>query len=119
MILTFLAGVVVLPLTGSAACPGLCRGSAGGGLWGRERARDLGPGWSGRACGRPAAGLEQGQPVVLAVPAFGQVQGQPAAAGARDPGGDVDQVRADGGAAGFAVEGRGQAPGGAEEVVRD
>jgi len=64
-------------------------------------------GWSGCPCGRPAAGPEQGEPVVLAVPAVRQVQGQAAAAGAGDPGGDIDQVGADGGAAGLAVDSAG------------
>ena len=34
-----------------------------------------GLGWSGRCGGWPAGGLEQVEPLVLAVPFFGQVQG--------------------------------------------
>jgi len=56
---------------------------------------------------------------VLAVPAKRQVQGQVPAAAAGQPGGDVDQVGADGDAAGPGVEGRGQVPGRAQQVVRD
>jgi hypothetical protein len=53
------------------------------------------------------------------VPAFGQVQGDVAAAVAGDAGGDGDQLAADGRAAGFGVEGAGQAAGGAGQVVAD
>jgi len=54
--------------------------------------------------GRAAGGFEQVHPVLLAVPALGQVQGDLAAAVAGDPGGYADQVPADGGAAGGGVE---------------
>jgi hypothetical protein len=56
--------------------------------------------WSCRGAGRAADGFEQVHPLVLAVPAFGQVHSEvPAAvpAGARC---DVDEVAADRGAAG-------------------
>ena len=62
-----------------------------------------GRGWSGRCGGWPAGGFEQVQPFVAAVPAFGQVQGELAAAVAGGPGGDGDQVAADGGGAGLRV----------------
>ena len=55
-----------------------------------------GSGWSGRCGGRAAGGGEQVQPFVLAVPAFGQVQGDVAAAVPGGAGGDGDQVAADG-----------------------
>ena len=63
-----------------------------------------GPGGSGRGDGRPAGGFEEVHPVVLAVPAVGQVHGDVAAAVADDAGGDADQVAADGRAAGLRVE---------------
>jgi len=53
------------------------------------------------------------------VPAFGQVQGDVAAAVPGGAGGDVDQVAADGGAAGLAVGQAGQGSGGAQQVVAD
>jgi len=56
---------------------------------------------------------------VLAVPALGQVHGDVAAAMAGGAGGDVDQVTADGGAAGFVIGQAGQGPGGAQQVMRD
>ena len=70
-----------------------------------------GLGWSGRPGGRAAGGFEQGPPFAFAVPVLWQVQGQLAAAAAGEAGGDVDQVGADGGAAGPGVEPGGQAPG--------
>ena len=79
-----------------------------------------GLGWSGRpGPGRAAGLLEQGPPFGLAVPVFGQVQDQVAAAVAGGAGGDVDQVTPDGGAAGPGVEAGGQAPGGADQVAGD
>jgi hypothetical protein len=56
-------------------------------------------------------GVEVG-PGRLPGPLLGHVQGQ-AAGGAREPGGDVDQVSADGGGGGAGVEGAGQRAGGA------
>ena len=56
---------------------------------------------------------------MFAVPALGQVQCDVAAAVPGGAGGDVDQVAADGGAAGLAVGQAGQRPGGAQQVVRD
>jgi hypothetical protein len=78
-----------------------------------------GPGWSGRPGWRPAGGLEEIEPFLLAVPAFGQVHGDAAAAVAGGPGGDVDEVAADGDAAGSGVEGSGEGAGGAGQVVGD
>ena len=49
----------------------------------------------------------------------GQVQGELAAAAAGGAGGDVDQVAADGGAAGFGVSEAGQGTGGAQQVAGD
>ena len=56
---------------------------------------------------------------MLAVPAFGQVQREVAAAGPGGAGGDVDQVAAQRGAAGSGVGQAGQGAGGAQQVVRD
>ena len=78
-----------------------------------------GRGWSGRCGGRPAGGFEEVQPFVVAVPAFGQVQGETAAAVAGGAGGDGDEVAADGGGAGPGVAAAGQGAGGAGQVVRD
>ena len=89
-------GAGVLPLACSAACPGFLGSGAGFGWpWRPSRVR-TGPGWSGRCGGRAAGGGEQVQPFVLAVPAFGQVQGEVAAAVPGGAGGDGDQVAADG-----------------------
>jgi hypothetical protein len=63
--------------------------------------------------------LEEVHPFLFAVPAFGQVQGDFAAAVAGDAGGDVDEVAAQGGAAGFGAGEAGQRPGGAQQAVRD
>src|SRR6516164_7674457 len=76
-------------------------------------------GGSGRGGWRAAGGGEQGQPFVFAVPAFGQVQRDVAAAVPGGAGGDVDEVAADGGAAGLAVAEAGQGSGGAQQVVAD
>jgi hypothetical protein len=47
-------------------------------------------GWSGRlGAQRPAGGLEEVHPLGLAVPPFGQVQGDSAPAMTGDPGGDA------------------------------
>jgi len=51
--------------------------------------------------------------------ALGQVHGDVAAAVAGDPGSDGGQLAADGRAAGFRVEGAGQAAGGAGQVMAD
>ena len=56
---------------------------------------------------------------MLAVPAVGQVQRDVPAAVPGGAGGDVDQVAADGGAAGLGVGEAGQGAGGAQQVVRD
>jgi hypothetical protein len=53
------------------------------------------------------------------VPAFGQVQGDVTAAVAGGAGGDVDEVAAQRGAAGFGAGEAGQGPGGAQQVVAD
>jgi hypothetical protein len=53
------------------------------------------------------------------VPAVGQVHGDVAAAVAGDAGGDVDEVAADGSAAGFGAGQAGQGAGGAQQVVAD
>src|SRR5215467_11738644 len=70
---------------------------SGFGAWGRLAVRCVvtRSGWSGGSGWRPAAGVEQVHPFVLAVPACGQVQGEVAAAVPGDAGGDVDQVAAD------------------------
>jgi hypothetical protein len=78
-----------------------------------------GLGWSGRCGGWPAGGFEEVAPFALAVPAFGQVEGEPVPAVAGGPGGDGDQVAADGGGPGLRVPAAGQGPGGAQEVLRD
>src|SRR5581483_2713904 len=70
--------------------------------------RGPGRGWSGRGCWRRAGSGAQGHPFVLAVPACGEVEGDVAAAVAGGAGGDVDEVAADGGAAGLAVGEAGQ-----------
>lgn len=77
--------------------------------------------WAGRAVAwsgdhtlsgrRPRVGE-----VVLPAPVLGQVEGESAGA-CGDPGGDVDQVAADGAGAGLGVEGGGEVAGGAGEVV--
>jgi hypothetical protein len=68
---------------------------------------------------RPAGGLEEVQPLVLAVPALGQAKGDQAAAVAGGTGGDGDEVAADGGLAGPGVTAAGESAGGAQQVVRD
>jgi hypothetical protein len=112
-------GVVSSPLTGSVACPmSLVRRA--GFVWPSGRAGAVTcSGGSGRGGWRAAGGSEQGHPFVLAVPGFGQVQGDVAAAVPGGAGGDVDEVAADGGAAGLAVGEAGQGAGGAQQVVRD
>jgi hypothetical protein len=69
--------------------------------------------------GRAAGGAVEVQPVVLAVPVPGQVEGDAVAAVAGDPGGDGDQVAAQRGAASLAQGGTGQGSGRAQEVVAD
>jgi hypothetical protein len=69
--------------------------------------------------GRSAGGFEPVHPLVLAMPALGQVHGEVTAAvpvGAR---GQVNQVAADGGTAGFAVGQAGEGGGRAEQVAAD
>jgi hypothetical protein len=56
---------------------------------------------------------------LLAVPFFGQVQSNLAAAAAGEPGGDVDEAAAQCGAAGFGAGEAGQRSGGAQQVVAD
>ena len=53
------------------------------------------------------------------VPAFGQVHGDVAAAVAGGAGGDVDEVAAQRGTAGFGIGEAGQRPGGAQQVAAD
>jgi hypothetical protein len=69
--------------------------------------------------GRAGGGFEEVHPVLLAVPAFGQVQGDVAAAAEGGAGGDVDEVAAQRGAAGVGAGQAGQRSGGAQQVVRD
>jgi hypothetical protein len=76
-------------------------------------------GGSGRGGWRAAGGSEQGHPFVLAVPGFGQVQGDVAATVPGAAGGDLDEVAADGGAAGLAVGEAGQGSGGAQQIAGD
>ena len=78
-----------------------------------------GSGLVGRGCGRAASGFEQVHPLVFAVPAFWEVEGDVAAGGAGDAGGDGDQVAAERGGAGFGVGEAGQGAGGAGQVERD
>jgi hypothetical protein len=79
-----------------------------------------GVGWSGRLGGwRAAGGFEQVHPLLLTVPALGQVQGDVPSAVVGGAGGHVDEVAADGGAAGFGVGEAGQGAGGAQQVVAD
>jgi hypothetical protein len=54
-----------------------------------------GPGWSGRGGGWPAGGGEEVQPLLLAVPSVGEVEGDVASAVPGGAGGDRDQVAAD------------------------
>src|SRR5947207_8386809 len=86
----------VLPAAdGSAACPGVPgRGLGSGGLaaWGCGPGR----GWSGRGVGGAAGGVPEAEPFVLAVPVFGQVEGEVSSAVAGGAGGDGDEVAADG-----------------------
>ena len=63
--------------------------------------------------------MEEVHPFLFAVPAVGQVQGDFAVAVAGGAGGDVDEVAAQGGAAGFGVGEAGQRAGGAQQVVAD
>ena len=63
--------------------------------------------------GWPAGGFEQVHPLVLAVPVFGEMHGEVAAAVAGGAGGDADEVGAQGGAASFGVCEAGRAAGGA------
>jgi hypothetical protein len=69
--------------------------------------------------GRSAGGGEEAEPVVLAVPSVGQVEGDAAASVAGDPGSDVDEVAAQGGATGLAECRAGERSGGAEQVAAD
>jgi hypothetical protein len=73
--------------------------------------------WMGR--GRAAGGFEQVHPVLLAVPACGQVQGDVAAAVTGGAGGDVDEVTAQRGATCSGAGEAGQGPGGAQQVMAD
>jgi hypothetical protein len=63
--------------------------------------------------------VEQAGPFLLAVPACGQVEREVAAAVAGSPRGDIDEVAAQGGAAGLGVAAPGQGPGGAQQVAAD
>jgi len=53
--------------------------------------------------GWPAGGFEQVHRLVLAVPVFGEMHGEVAAAVAGGAGGDADEVGAQGGVASFGV----------------
>ena len=76
-------------------------------------------GWSGRSGGRAAGGFEQIHPLVLTVPAFGHVHGEVPAAVPGDARRDIDEVTAQGGAAGFGAGEAGQGPGGVQQVTGD
>ena len=110
-------GAGFLPLTVPAACPGfLARGPGFGwpcGVAGSDRS-----GWSGSCGGRPAGAIEEAEPLVLAVPAVGQVEGNVAASVAGGAGGDRDQVAADGRGPGLREGQAGQGAGRAQQVVR-
>jgi hypothetical protein len=111
------AGAGLLQLACSAACRGSWLGCGGQGAVRPWQVR-TGPGWSDLCGGRAAGGSEQVLPFVLAVPAFGQVQGEVAAAVPGDPGGNGDQVTVDGRGPGLGEGQAGQGAGGVEEVVR-
>ena len=97
MILALFPGVGFLPLACSAACPGfLARGPGSGGRGAAVGMRDRVGAGQAAAAGGPQAASNKVQPFVFAVPAFGQVQGDVAAAVAGGAGGDGDQVAADG-----------------------
>jgi hypothetical protein len=84
----------------TAGLPGFRVGSGRaprGGWWG-----------SGSAGGTPIGGVEEGQPSVGPGQVDRQAPGDLVSAGAGWPGGDVDQLGADGGAAGLAVLGEGE-----------
>src|SRR6266850_2254199 len=66
--------------------------------------------------GWAACGFEEVQPLLVVVPAFGQVQGEVAAAVAGGAGRDVDEVAAYGGAAGPGVGAAGESASGAQQV---
>ena len=75
--------------------------------------------WAGQAAvaGGPQAASNRLSHSWSVVPAFGQVQGEVAAAVAGGAGRDVDEVAADGGAAGPGVGEAGQGAGGAQQVA--
>jgi hypothetical protein len=100
-------------LSGSGAGAGERGALAGGESCGPVR------GWSGCCGGRAAGGFEEIAPGVLAVPAFGQVEGEAVPAVSGGAGGDGDQVAADGGGAGLGVAPAGEGAGGAQQVVGD
>lgn len=62
--------------------------------------------------------MEQAGPFLLAVPAFGRVHGEVGAVVAGGAGGDIDEVAAQGGAAGCGVGEAGQGPGGLARFLR-
>jgi hypothetical protein len=107
-------GMFFLPLACSAACPGSPGPGSGVGLPWRASGCGPGRGWSGRGRGRPAGGFPQVQPLLLAVPALGQVHGEVAAAVPGGAAGDRDQGAADGRGPGLredqAGQGAGRAP---------
>ena len=111
-------GMGVLPLACPAACPGSGSGAGVRVAVGGRGGCGPGPGWSGRCGGRAAGRGEQVQPFVLAVPAFGQVQGEVTVAVPGGAGGDGDQVAADGRGPGLRERQGRQGPGSAEQVVR-
>src|SRR5262249_17811283 len=110
-----------LPLTGPAACPVLARDpwlAGAGGAWpwgGGDR------GWAGQAAqaGGTGGGSEKVIPPAFWGPPAGRGHGEWAPPWRGTPGGDVDQIGPEGGAAGFGVAEAGQGAGGAQQVVAD
>jgi hypothetical protein len=111
-------GVLLLPPACFAACPGFLFGDEGSDGLGPSGCWPV-PGWSGRCGGWAAGGVQEVQPFVLAVPAFGQVQGNVAAAVPGGAGRDGDQVPADGRGPGLRERQAGQGGGGAQQVMGD
>ncbi len=114
-------GVVFLPLTFCGLSTGSCRGSwlavcRGAGV---AAGRGTGSGLVSHLRGWAGSGFEQVHPLGLAVPACGQVQGDVPAAVMGGAGGDVDEVAAQHGAAGFGAGEADQGVGGAQQVMGD
>jgi hypothetical protein len=68
--------------------------------------------------GSSVSGVEGGGPGVLPGPLFGEVPGDGVASAAGGPGGEVDELGAEGGAAGVGVSGGGQGAQGTGQRVR-